>query len=138
MRVGLAGVGPQGLQSLGRTREFYRSALREAFDLLFKSGLFSISEPNVFEPIRQVLFDKGDHYMHLADLPAYADAQQRIDSLYRNQEEWSRKAILNVACSGKFSSDRTILEYASEIWNVKPCAVDLANHRGDTIVQARR
>jgi starch phosphorylase len=62
--------------------------------------------------------------MHLADLRAYADAQARLGALYMQPEEWARKAILNVAGSGKFSSDRTIAQYASEIWSVKACPVE--------------
>jgi len=61
--------------------------------------------------------------MHLADLTAYVKAQERLGELYADRDEWARKAILNVAASGKFSSDRTIAEYASEIWGVKPCPV---------------
>ena len=65
----------------------------------------------------------GDHYLHLADLKSYLDADQRLVDLCREPEAWASKAILNVAASGKFSSDRTIAEYASEIWNVQPCPV---------------
>jgi len=61
--------------------------------------------------------EHGDFYMHLADLASYAQAQQRLGELYANPEAWDRKAIINVACSGKFSSDRTIAEYAAQIWN---------------------
>jgi len=65
----------------------------------------------------------GDFYMHLADLSAYSRAQQQVSESYSNRENWVRKAILNVAASGKFSSDRTISEYAAGIWNVRPCPV---------------
>jgi starch phosphorylase len=65
----------------------------------------------------------GDHYMHLADLTSYLDADQRLRELYADADAWARKAILNVAASGKFSSDRAIAEYAHEIWDVKPCPV---------------
>ena len=66
--------------------------------------------------------------MHLADLTSYAQAQERVQQLYRDSgSEWSRKAILNVARSGKFSSDRTILEYATEIWDIVPVPVDLTH-----------
>ena len=65
----------------------------------------------------------GDRYMHLADLKSYLEADQRLCELYKAGDGWSRKAILNVASSGKFSSDRTIAQYAAEIWNVKPCPV---------------
>jgi starch phosphorylase len=61
--------------------------------------------------------------MHLADLTSYCEAQKRLGALYADAGAWARKAILNVASSGKFSSDRSIGEYASEIWKVKPCPV---------------
>ncbi|MGA2186163.1 MAG: glycogen/starch/alpha-glucan phosphorylase [Bryobacteraceae bacterium] len=96
---------------------------RAALDLIF-SGHFNAGEPAVFEPLRDTLLTRGDFYMHLADLNSYAQAQARLGELYTKPEEWTRKAILNVASSGKFSSDRTIAQYASEIWNVKPCPVE--------------
>jgi len=95
---------------------------RAALDLIF-SDHFSRSEPGVFGPLRDVLLTHGDHYMHLADLTTYCDAQERLGALYGNPGQWSHKAILNVASSGKFSSDRTIAEYADEIWKVRPCPV---------------
>jgi starch phosphorylase len=61
--------------------------------------------------------------MNLADLRSFIDAQARVEALYRDQEKWSEKAILNIARTGKFSSDRTIHEYAHDIWNVKPVEV---------------
>src|SRR5262249_14952018 len=67
------------------------------------------------------LLTKGDYYMHLADLGAYTKAQEQVTALYARPAEWARKAILNVACSGKFSSDRTIMEYAADIWRAEPC-----------------
>ncbi|MGC1649702.1 MAG: glycogen/starch/alpha-glucan phosphorylase, partial [Candidatus Sulfotelmatobacter sp.] len=84
---------------------------------------FSRYEPGVFAPLREMLLTHGDHYMHLADLKSYLDADERLCALYADPSEWARKAILNVAASGKFSSDRTIAQYAEEIWNVKPCPV---------------
>ena len=95
---------------------------RAALDLIF-SGHFNRHEPGIFEPLRDTLLTHGDHYMHLADLKSYLDADRRLVELYANPEEWTRKAILNVAGSGKFSSDRTIAEYAEEIWHAKPCPV---------------
>jgi starch phosphorylase len=62
--------------------------------------------------------------MHLADLTAYAQAQARAGSIYKDADAWVRKAIHNVACSGKFSSDRTIREYATDIWQLQPCPVE--------------
>jgi starch phosphorylase len=95
---------------------------RDALDLLF-SNHFSRYEPEIFTPIREVLLDRGDFYMHLADLTAYAQAQAKAGALYQDTDAWAKKAILNVACSGKFSSDRTIREYAEDIWNAKPSPV---------------
>jgi starch phosphorylase len=95
---------------------------REALDLIF-SDYFSRNEPGIFEPIRHALLDDGDHYRHLADLVDYARAHAELDACYADRETWSRRAIINVACSGKFSSDRTIREYADQIWNLKPSPV---------------
>src|SRR5246127_1913963 len=95
---------------------------RAALDLIF-SDHFSRYEPGVFQPIREALLARGDHYMHLADLTSYVQAQDRLRNLYANRAGWARKAILNVASSGKFSSDRTIHEYASEIWKAEPCPI---------------
>jgi len=95
---------------------------RAALDLIF-SNHFSRHEPGLFEPLRETLLTCGDHYMHLADLTSYLQAHQRAVELYSDADAWARTAILNVAGSGKFSSDRTIAEYASEIWKVKPCPV---------------
>jgi glycogen phosphorylase len=96
---------------------------RAALDLIF-SDFFSRNEPHIFEPLRDVLLTHGDFYMHLADLRAYLDADRRMMDLYGRADDWAGKAILNVAGSGKFSSDRTIREYASEIWKAKPCPVE--------------
>jgi starch phosphorylase len=71
-----------------------------------------------------MLFENGDYYMHLADLPSYLDAHKRTSTLYEQPRAWASKAILNVANSGKFSSDRTIAEYANEIWNAVPCRIE--------------
>jgi glycogen phosphorylase len=95
---------------------------RAALDLIF-SDYFSRNEPGVFEPLRETLLTSGDHYMHLADLTSYVQAQERLGALYADPGSWAHKAILNVASSGKFSSDRAIAEYASDIWKVKPCPV---------------
>jgi starch phosphorylase len=96
---------------------------RAALDLIFTDH-FSRDEPGIFAPIRETLLDRGDFFMHLADLTSYAQAQQKLGELYADPDAWARKAIINVACSGKFSSDRTIAEYATGIWNVTPCPVD--------------
>jgi starch phosphorylase len=95
---------------------------RTALDLIF-SDHFSRNEPGVFEPLRETLLTRGDHYMHLADLASYLEADRRLLESYADPEDWLRKVILNIAHSGKFSSDRTIAEYAAEIWDAKPCPV---------------
>ena len=95
---------------------------RQALDLIF-SDYFSCDEPGIFEPLRDMLLKHGDHYMHLADLNSYLTADAQLSALYADSDEWARKAILNVAGSGKFSSDRTIAEYAAEIWRVQPCPI---------------
>ena len=95
---------------------------RQALDLIF-SNHFSSDEPGVFEPLREMLLTQGDHYMHLADLKSYLTADAQMSALYADSDKWARKAILNVAGSGKFSSDRTIAEYATEIWGVRPCPI---------------
>jgi starch phosphorylase len=94
---------------------------RAALDLLF-SDHFCPNEPGIFAPLRETLLG-GDYYMHLADLSSYLDADQRLLDLYGNQQSWAEKAILNIAGSGKFSSDRTIAEYAADIWSVEPCPI---------------
>src|SRR5215467_14240533 len=92
---------------------------RAALDMII-TDYFSRGEPGIFIPIKDTLLT-GDHYMHLADFRSYLDADRRLVDTYRQPEDWARKAVLNIASSGKFSSDRTIAEYASEIWTAKPC-----------------
>jgi starch phosphorylase len=95
---------------------------RGALDLIF-SEYFNRHEPGIFQPVRDALLTHGDHYMHLADLQSYSEAHQRVGRLYADRHAWANKAILNVASSGKFSADRTIAEYASEIWQAVPCPI---------------
>ncbi len=95
---------------------------RAALDLIFSDHL-SRYEPGAFAPLRDTLLTNGDYYMHLADLQSYLEADNRLIELYADSDAWARKTILNVAGSGKFSSDRTIAEYAADIWNVEPCPV---------------
>jgi len=97
--------------------------IREAIDLMF-SDYFSPHDPGLFAPIRAALLDQGDPFMNLADLRAYVDTQDRVDALYRQPHAWARQALLNVARSGKFSSDRAIAEYARGIWAIEPCPID--------------
>jgi starch phosphorylase len=95
---------------------------RAALDAIF-SNRFSPDEPGVFDAIRDSLLTHGDHYMHLADLRPYLEADARLVDLYADANAWTHKAILNIAGSGKFSSDRTIAEYSADIWTAKACPV---------------
>src|SRR5262249_1267104 len=90
-------------------------ATRQALDLILQDH-FRRAEPGIFGPIGETLLAKGDYYMHLADLTNYTQTQAQVSALHADTNNWTRKAILNVGSSGKFSSDRTITEYATEIW----------------------
>jgi starch phosphorylase len=119
-------------EEVTKTRSFYNpqwhydheAETRAALDLI-ASNHFSRNEPGVFAPIIDSLLRHGDHYLHLADLKSYGEAHARLGELYADQEAWTRKAILNIAASGRFSSDRTIAEYANDIWGVEPCPVEV-------------
>jgi starch phosphorylase len=93
---------------------------RRALEMI-ATNAFSPDEPGIFAPILDVLLTHGDYYRHLADLSAYVETQTKVSSLYTQPNAWARKAILNVGHAGKFSSDRTITEYASDIWHAQPC-----------------
>jgi glycogen phosphorylase len=95
---------------------------RRALDMI-AANAFSAAEPGIFAPIRAMLLEQGDYYRHLADLSAYVQTQERVGVLYQHPEAWAHKAILNVGHAGKFSSDRTIAEYAADVWQTPPCPV---------------
>ncbi|AHK19052.1 glycogen phosphorylase [Yersinia similis] len=84
------------------------------------TGTFSPEEPYRYTNLFDSLVNLGDHYQLLADYRSYVDTQEQVDTLYRHRDEWSRKTLLNIANMGYFSSDRTIEEYADEIWHIKP------------------
>ncbi|MDD5613030.1 MAG: glycogen/starch/alpha-glucan phosphorylase, partial [Gallionella sp.] len=92
--------------------------LRQVLDMI-GSGFFSVEEPGRYRQIFDNLTHHNDHYLLLADYASYIAAQDMVGLLYQDKEEWTRRAILNVANMGKFSSDRTIKEYAENIWNVR-------------------
>jgi len=106
-------------------REFYdaNANLRETIDAL-SSGDFSPGDKTLFEPLVSSLL-YGDDYMLLADYQSYIECQDRVSQAFRNQEEWTRMSILNVARIGKFSSDRSIREYCAEIWKTWPVKIQL-------------
>ncbi len=96
--------------------------IRRAVQML-ERDFFNMMEPGIFRPVTRSLLDGGDYYMLLADLRDYILTQERVDAAYQDLDAWDRMAIINVARAGKFSSDRAIQQYASEIWHVGPCAI---------------
>ena len=95
------------------------SELSQVIDMI-GNGYFSPEDPARFTAIVDNLLDHGDHYLLLADYASYIEAQKAVERAYQDPEQWLRMAILNVANMGKFSSDRTILQYARQIWHTKP------------------
>lgn len=127
-------VGEENIFIFGKTVEEVEQIRHEGYDPLnyynsnerlkkildqIRDGFFSSKEPDLFNPIIEALLYKGDYFLVLADFQEYIEKQKEVEELYQNQDDWNRKAILNVARVGKFSSDRTIRDYAEEIWNVK-------------------
>jgi starch phosphorylase len=106
--------------------EYYNSdeSIRTIIDCL--SGDFiNLEQPGLYHSIREALLEHGDHYMHLADFQSYIQAQQQVDETYQDEDKWTRMVLMNIANMGKFSSDRTILEYSRDVWNIKPCPIEL-------------
>lgn len=93
--------------------------LKQAIHMI-QSGFFSPREPSFFAPIVHSLLDRGDYYMLLADYKSYISAQEEVSRVFQSPDEWAKRSILNTANMGKFSSDRSVLEYAEKIWNVQP------------------
>jgi starch phosphorylase len=87
---------------------------------MISQNIFSPGTPGLFTPITDVLLHGGDPFCVLADYRAYLDCQEKASRLYRDPDEWTRRSILNTANMGKFSSDRSVLEYAENIWGVRP------------------
>jgi starch phosphorylase len=103
------------------SRDYYRKnpEIKQALDMI-KSNVFSLLEPGLFDPILRSLLDYNDYYMLLADIESYCAAQDRVDATYREAKKWNKMSLVNIARSGRFSSDRAILEYANDIWNINP------------------
>ena len=93
--------------------------IKAALDMI-KANVFSLLEPGLFEPILRSLLDYNDYYLLLADLRSYSEAQDRVDAAYRDAKKWNRMSLVNVARSGFFSSDRSVMEYARDIWHISP------------------
>jgi starch phosphorylase len=107
-------------------REFYAAnePLRRVIDMVH-DGYFSQLDRELFHPIVRFLLDEGDQFMVLADFDSYRECQRRVGHVYRDRDEWTRRAVRNVAAMGRFSSDRTIREYARDIWGAEPVQVDM-------------
>ena len=93
--------------------------LRAVIDFL-ASGALSPGRPDLFTPIVESLLERGDPFMVLADFDEYVATQERVDAAWRDPDAWARMSILNSARMGRFSSDRTVWEYAMDIWKVQP------------------
>ena len=91
---------------------------------MISNNYFSRFEPGIFAPIVEGLLNV-DYYCLLADYESYIKTQEAVNELYRNKKEWTKKSLLNIARMGKFSSDRSIMEYAKHIWNVKPVKIEI-------------
>ena len=132
-------IGAENLFIFGKTAEEVVARREEGYDpyacvrqdielkkvlTLIDSGEFSPGQKDLFKPVLRTLLDHGDHYMVLADYRAYVDTQDRVAALYENRDEWVRRSILNTAAMGKFSSDRSILEYVENIWQTHPILPD--------------
>ncbi len=108
--------------------DYYNSngELKAVIDLI-SSGFFSHGDPNLFKPlVDNLLYD--DPYLLLADYQSYIECQEKVSQAYKDQENWTRMSILNVARMGKFSSDRAIREYCEDIWNVEPVSIELKEY----------
>ena len=103
------------------SRDVYRAdpEIRLALDMIRRNA-FSVLQPGLFDPILRALLDYNDYYMLLADLRSYCDAQDRVDATYRDPAKWNAMSLVNIARSGRFSSDRAVSEYAQKIWHVEP------------------
>ncbi len=111
--------------------------LKAALDMI-ASGHFSPREPGLFRPIVDALTKGGDRFLLLADYASYVACQERVEALYRNETEWTRRAILNVARMGRFSSDRTVREYAETVWYVAPDGRQTASWQSPSVPEADR
>ncbi len=127
---GLAAEEVSALRAKGyHPRSYYESdtELKKALDMI-GSGFFSPDAHDRFRPIVDKLLNHGDPFLLLADYASYIECQGRVDALYLSGDEWTKRAILNVAGMGKFSSDRTIMEYAKNVWNVQPVKRERSKH----------
>ena len=108
------------------SRDYYKAdpEIKLALDMI-RDNVFSLLDPGLFEPILRSLLDYNDYYMILADLKDYCRAQDLVDATYRDARKWNRMSLVNVARSGRFSSDRAVMEYAKNIWHVEPVTFEI-------------
>lgn len=116
-------------------REYYHNnpELRRAIDRI-ASGFFSHGNPDLFKPLLDTLLDH-DNYMLMADYQSYVECQDRVSEMYRDTERWTQMALMNVARMGKFSSDRSIRDYANDFWQISPVPIELEEYSPDRIPQ---
>ncbi len=119
------GLGVADLQALRRKRSYRPKQIHDRDPRIarltkaFAADAFCLDQPQLFSWVSRTILDPHDEYFHLADLPAYLAAQEKVGTAFRDPERWRRMAILNVARIGRFSSDRTVLEYARDIWDIE-------------------
>ena len=106
-------------------RSYYEASedLKAVVDWLGSTFFTPHEHGLVLDGVRHSLIEGGDPYLCLADYQAYCDAQAKVDQVYRDKDKWARMAVMNTARCGKFSSDRTIREYAEQIWNLPKCPI---------------
>jgi glycogen/starch/alpha-glucan phosphorylases len=124
---GLDSDGVTRVRNTGYDPQYYYNKNRELYRVLnqISQGFFSADQSDLFKPITDALLQQGDPYMLLADYDSYVETQERAAEAWRNRDRWVRMSILNTAHMGKFSSDRTISEYARDIWGIKPVKIDI-------------
>ena len=107
------------------------------------NGTYSKNDPDLFRPLYNSLLNtqctaKADTYFILKDFQSYAAAQKKVEEAYKNEKEWAKSAILNIACSGKFSADRTIQEYVDDIWHLDKVVIPAKKSAAKTTVAATK
>jgi starch phosphorylase len=124
---GLDAKGVENLRKNGYNPFYYYNnnpGLKLAIDQI-QNGFYSQSHPDLFRPIVDSLLHQGDRYMLFADYDSYINTQMRVDNTFKDTDKWARMSIMNTARIGKFSADRTIAEYARDIWNAKPVPIKI-------------
>ncbi len=99
------------------------ASIRRVLDAI-KNNFFNLDQPGLYQPIWDTLLVHGDRYLVLDEFDAYVNCQAKVSEAFEDQARWAKMCILNIANSGKFSTDRTIAEYAQDIWNIHPCPIN--------------